>query len=159
MIAVSTVFLIIVVVAWFLFTRKNMLGLFLLTTLQVSSMTLFYMDSYREVGISNPEYKRMTQFHSSMLPPDIRVVLMENRSGIEYVWDLKRPLSVLPVNQVVPLLESGATIAIISRGSPAAELTSKVDRGLTVATIGRFDYNENRVKKVKIHLSLVSLQE
>ena len=84
---------------------------------------------------------------------------MENRSGIEYVWDLKRPLSVLPVNRVVPLLESGATIAIISMGSPAAELTSKVDGGLTVTTIGRFDYNENRVKKIKIHLSLVSLQE
>jgi 4-amino-4-deoxy-L-arabinose transferase-like glycosyltransferase len=158
-IAVSTVFLIIVVVAWFLFTRRNLLGLFLLTALQVSSISLFYMDSYREVGISNPEYKRMTQLDSSMLPPDIRVVSMGGRPGIDFVWDLKRPLSVLPVNQVVPLLESGATIAVISVGNPTDELAGKVHGGLTVTTIGRFDYNENRAKKVKIHLSLVSLQE
>ena len=84
---------------------------------------------------------------------------MGGRPDIDFVWDLKRPPSVLPVNQVVPLLESGATIAVISVGNPTDELAGKVHGGLTVTTIGRFDYNENRAKKVKIHLSLVSLQE
>ncbi|HUV22194.1 MAG TPA: glycosyltransferase family 39 protein [Gammaproteobacteria bacterium] len=157
--AISAVYLFIVAAAWFLFARKNLPGLFLLTALQAASISMFFMDSYRVVGISNPEYKRMTQIESSMLPPDIRVVLMENRSGIEFVWDLNRPLHVLPVEQIIELLESDATIAVISTGSPADELARKVDGVLTVTTIGRFDYNEDRAKKTKIHLSLVSLQK
>ena len=156
-ISVCAVFLTFVVTARILFARKNLLALFLLSALQVSSITLFYKDSYREVGIDNLQYKRMSQFDSSMLPADIRVISMEKRSGINYVWDLNRRLSKLKPRQIASVLESGAEIAIISVGDPTAELIGKVDGVLNVTTIGRFDYNENRPSKVKIHLSVVSL--
>ena len=157
-ISAGAAFLIVVAASWFLFARKKLASLFILTVVQVCFVSFFYMNSYRDVGISNPEYRRMTQLDPALLPVGSQVYLMENRAGIQYVWDLKRRVHRWHPQEVMPLLQNGDTIAVISSGDPSARLAQSFGRPLRVTTIGRFDYNENRAVTKKIFLSLVSLE-
>ena len=156
---IFAVFLTIAVSSWILFKKKNVLALFYLTVIQSCVIAFLYMDFYREVNLANPEYKRMTQIDPSLLPVDTNIFFMHYPPGIKYAWDLKRQVKHWRVEEARQLLESGKTIAVISRGDPYKKLTGLIGKDVVLQIIGRFDYKENRPQENKILLSKVKLRE
>ena len=158
-IPVFAVFLTIAVTSWILFKKKNVFALVCLTAIQSCVIAFLSMDFYREVNLPNPEYKRMTQIDPSLLPVDTNIFFMHHPPGIKYAWDLKRQVKHWRVEEARQLLESGKTIAVISRGDPYKALTELIGEDVVLQIIGRFDYKEKRPQENKILLSKVRLRE
>jgi 4-amino-4-deoxy-L-arabinose transferase-like glycosyltransferase len=158
-ILVFSVFLIIVVSSWHFFKNKKVFALFSLTVVQSCFIAFLYMDFYREVNLANPEYKRMTKIDSSVLPLETNIFFMHYPPGIKFAWDLNRQVKHWRVEEARQLLESGETIAVISRGNPYKALTKRIGKDVEIQIIDRFDYKEKRPQKTKILLSKVRLRE
>ena len=69
LVPLSASYLALVVGSWIYFRRKNVAGLFALTLLQYCLIMFLYMNYYREVTITNPDYRSMEQVDSARLPP------------------------------------------------------------------------------------------
>ena len=157
-ILVLSIFLAIVVNSWIFFKRRNVFGLFYLTAIQFCVIAFLYMDLYRDVSFSNKEYKIMTQNDSAALPPETSIFLLEDRLGIQYVWDLRRQIKQWNIEEVRQLLASGETIAVISGGDPYEAMAETIDGNVDIQVIGRFDYNKDKTQKIKTVLSRIRLK-
>ena len=158
-ILVFSVLLLMAVSCWRFCINKKVFALFYLTVIQSCFIVFLYMDFYREVNLVNPEYKRMTKIDSSLLPQETKIFFMHSPPGIKYAWDLNRQVKHWRVEEARQLLESGKTIAVISRGNPNKTLTKRIGEDIEIQIIDRFDYNENRPQRTKILLSKVRLRE
>ena len=143
--------------SWIYFRRKNLAGLFALTLLQYCLIIFLYMNYYRDVTITNPDFRVMEQVDSARLPPEVEIFQLGSWLDIVHVWDLKRRVNRWQTEEVVSLLDNGKTVAIISTGDPRIQLAELIDRKIVVTTIDWFDYNEKRPSRHKIHLSLVNI--
>jgi 4-amino-4-deoxy-L-arabinose transferase-like glycosyltransferase len=152
-------FLLLLVANWICFRRKNLAGLFVLTLLQYCLIIFLYMNYYRDVNITNPDFKSMGQVDSTQLPPETEIFQLESWLDIIQVWDLKRRVNRWQTEEVLSLLDNGNTIAVISTGDPRGQLAALIDRKIIVTTIDWFDYNEKRPARNKTYLSLVNLAE
>jgi 4-amino-4-deoxy-L-arabinose transferase-like glycosyltransferase len=152
-------FLALVAGSWLYFRRKDLAGLFFLTLLQFCLIMFLYMTYYRDLGVTNPEYKSMELVDSARLSPETEIFQLGNWLDIKHVWDLKRRVNRWQAEEVLSLLDNGKTIAVISTGDPRRQLARLIDRKISVTTIDWFDYNENSPEREKTHLSLVTLAE
>jgi 4-amino-4-deoxy-L-arabinose transferase-like glycosyltransferase len=143
--------------SWIYFRRKNLAGLFALTLLQYCLIIFLYMNYYRDVTITNPDFRVMEQVDSARLPPEVEIFQLGSWLDIVHVWDLKRRVNRWQTEEVVSLLDNGKTVAIISTGDPRMQLAELIDRKIVVTTIDWFDYNEKRPSRHKIYLSLVNI--
>jgi len=150
-------FLALIAGAWIFFRRKNLAGLFFLTVLQFCLVAFVYMDFYRAIGISNPEFKSMEKVDSKVLPLETEIYVMDSWLDIKHVWDLKRQIHRWQADDFLALLESGKSVAVISTGDPRERLAELTDAKAIVTTIDWFDYNDNRAEKEKTFISLVRL--
>jgi 4-amino-4-deoxy-L-arabinose transferase-like glycosyltransferase len=158
-IPIFAAFLALITGAWIFFRRKNLAGLFFLTVLQFCLIAFLYMDYYRDVGISNPEFKSMEKVDSTVLGPEMEIYVLDNWLDIKHVWDLKRKLHRWQTDDFLALLDSGKTVAVISTGDPREKLARLTDDRAIVTTIDWFDYNENNAEKEKTFISLVRLAD
>lgn len=156
-ILVSAVFLIMVVSAWIMFKKKNLLGLFFLTLIQFSFISFIYMDFYRDLNIRNPGYKVFTEKDAAILPPGTVIFLTEHSPGVKYAWDLKHKVKLWRPEEAKQLLESGKAIGVISWGDPDEILAKRIGENVKIEVINRVDYKKRHTQEEKTVLSLVRL--
>jgi hypothetical protein len=117
------------------------------------------MDYYRDLEITNPEFKTMDQLDPARLPRNVQIFLIQNYDGTKYAWDLKRTVRPWRLEEVKPILDSGGQVAVITIADPYRTMAEEYPGKVEISIVGRFDYDENHPQDEKTFLILVRAKE